>query len=645
MGLTLLPIPRQLEMTAGTHALEDGNPVSRATQGKRIVLDSPTPSELLFAAQRLQTALAQHANVEWSLAASEAGPANEIGALLWVDPARGIRPQGYELTITPTRLTIVAHDAAGIFYGVCTLIQLLEQNAQNLKPKSQSRKSPISNLQLPCLRISDYPDFPARGVMLDISRDKVPTMDTLYALTDMLASWKINQLQLYMEHTFSYRNHPEVWAEASPMTEEEILELDAYCKRRFIELVPNQNSFGHMERWLKHERYRPLGEMQARGMTEWGERDPSGLCPDDPQSIALIRELYDELLPNFSSKLFNVGGDETVDLGFGRSKEMCEQRGKGRVYLDFLLKLYDEVRQRGHTMQFWGDIIIKYPELIGELPKDMIALEWGYDAKHPFAAHGAQFAQSGVPFYVCPGTSTWNSIAGRTDNAKANLLNAAENGLKHGAMGYLNTDWGDNGHWQFLPMSYLGFAYGAALAWCVASNRELDLVAALNQFAFRDPSGAMGKVAYEMGNVYQALRYFHNSSGLVIMLYAPTRYGARALEEIRKLKEIGPESFERAMQAIADAMKPINKQKMQRADAELIVSEYECAANLLHHACGLGMLAFEDDPKVARELKRKLVPDLRSIIKDYKALWLARNREGGLKDSVARFENILKVYK
>ncbi len=633
--LTLLPNPRHLNLSEGTHDLKSG---------KRLVLDSPNAGELLFSAQRLQMALANRARIEWSLAATASGASEEIGAILWVDPTHVKHPQEYELTITPTSIVLIAGEPVGIFYGVCTLIQIIEQEAQPSNPNLKSQFA-IRNSQLPCLRIRDWPDYAARGVMLDISRDKVPSMDTLYALTDLLASWKINQLQLYSEHTFSYRNHPLVWAEASPMSEEEILELDAYCRRRFIELVPNQNSFGHMRRWLVHEKYRPLAEMPQGGMSAVGPMaEPFSLCPLDPGSLALVKSLYDELLPNFSSKLFNVGADETFDLGYGRSQAECERRGKGRVYLDFLLKLYEDVKQRGRTMQCWGDIILKHPELIPELPKDVIALEWGYEATHPFAEHGEKFAQSGVPFYVCPGTSTWNTIAGRTDNAMGNLLNAAENGLKHGAIGYLITDWGDNGHWQFLPVSYLGFAYGAGLSWCVGTNRELDMMAVLNQFAFRDKAGVMGKVTYDMGNVYQALGpYFRNASGLVRVLLMPTTHGAQALDEIRKLEGLTPESFERAMKAI-DAMQPIHDQNMQRADAELIVAEYECAADMLRHACGLGLLAFEDDPKVAASLKRKLATDMKRIIKQYQTLWLARNREGGLKDSVARLENVMGLY-
>ena len=243
--------------------------------------------------------------------------------------------------------------------------------------------------------------------MLDISRDKVPAMDTLFELIDLLASWKINQFQLYTEHTFAYRDHRVVWAEASPVTGEQILALDAYCRQRFVELVPNQNSFGHMHRWLKHDQYRHLAECPQDCETDPAHFDqPFSLSPADPGSLALVSGLYDELLPHFSSRQFNVGCDETFDLGLGRSKALVAEQGAGRVYLDFLLEIYQQVKARGYTMQFWGDIIRDYPELVGQLPRDTVALEWGYEADHKFDDFGAIFARSGIPFYVCPGTSS-----------------------------------------------------------------------------------------------------------------------------------------------------------------------------------------------------------------------------------------------
>jgi hypothetical protein len=192
--------------------------------------------------------------------------------------------------------------------------------------------------------------------------------------------------------------------------------------------------------------------------------------------------MFDELLPHFSSGRFNVGCDE-VPLGDGRSRAAAAKHGVGRVYLDFLLKVHKLVQGHGRTMQFWGDIILHHPELISELPDDVVALEWGYQADHPFALNAEKFAQAGLAFYACPGTSSWNTIAGRTDNARANIRSAAEAGLAHGAIGFLNTDWGDNGHWQQWPVAYLGYAYGAAVGWCGTANREIDLPRVLDMHA------------------------------------------------------------------------------------------------------------------------------------------------------------------
>jgi hypothetical protein len=291
-------------------------------------------------------------------------------------------------------------------------------------------------------------------------------------------------------------------------------------------------------------------------------------------------------------------------------------------------------------MQFWGDIIIQHPDLIPELPQDSIALEWGYDAVHPFDEHGAQFAAAGIPFYVCPGTSSWCSIAGRTDNALANLLSAAENGLKHSAVGYLNTDWGDRGHWQVLPVSTLGFMAGAAYAWGLEANRALDVPNALSWHAFRDLSGMMGRVAYDLGNVYQAASApLRNSSALFWIMQRPlgelpTRY-----------ESVTPARLKATLKAIDRAMKGLSKAKMQRPDAKLITAEFENTAHLLRHACKRGLLALEKSEAQAARLRAELRDDLKPIVREYKRLWLARNRPGGLADSAARFEQALQDYR
>ena len=611
--LSLLPAPRTLTPLPG---------VLPIAGGRRILIQGAPPAALLFTARRLQGALREHAAVEWEIAAAPGGAPDEIGVTLRVVAPDGLHPQGYRLAIRDGQITVEAGTPAGVFYGVCTLIQVIEQSGR----------------QLPYLEIADWPDFAARGVMLDVSRDKVPTMETLYGLVDMLAGWKVNQLQLYTEHTFAYRNHPEVWANASPLTGQEILELDAYCRERFVELVPNQNSFGHMTRWLVHGRYAALAETHDDFETPWGitATGPFSLAPEDPGSLALVTSLLDELLPHFSSSMVNVGCDETIDLGQGRSAAAVRERGAGRVYLDFLLKIYAAVRERGRTMQFWGDIINHHPELIAELPKDAIALEWGYEANHPFASNCPRFADAGLPFYVCPGTSSWNSIAGRTDNALGNLLNAAESGLSSGATGYLITDWGDNGHWQPLPVSFLGFAAGAAFSWALEANRGMDVAQAVGRHAFGDPTGAMGRVAYELGNVYRHAGFEPgNSSALFWVLQGPPGKPGEV-----KMPPVTPGP---ALEAIDAAMQPLAEARMRRPDAALVTQEFELAARMLRHACRRAELMAAGEGATP-EQRRLLDGDLREIIREYERLWLARNRHGGLRDSVARLEAARALY-
>jgi len=614
----LLPEPRRIELAGG---------VLRVEPDKLIVIESSRPAQVLFEAQEAQRALSRHAGVTWHIHGSGAVPEGRAGATIQLDPAQS-HAQGYSLEINAMGIRICAPDAHGVFYGVMTLIQLLRQYGNTL----------------PRLRIEDYPDFPSRGVMLDISRDKVPTMKTLFDLVDLLAGLKINQLQLYTEHTFAYQRHPVVWANASPMTGEEILQLDAYCRSRHIELVPNQNSFGHMTRWLIHDAYRPLAEAPDGCDTRWGHFDkPFTLCPGDPGSLKLIGELYEELLPHFTSRLFNVGCDETVDLGQGRSKTDCEARGAGVVYLEFLLKIYNEVRKHGRTMQFWGDIIMEHPELVPDLPKDVIALEWGYERDHPFEAHGARFAESGVPFYVCPGTSSWNSLGGRTDNAIGNLLNAAENGLKHGAIGYLNTDWGDNGHHQPLPVSYLGYAYGAGVSWCAASNREADLTRALSLHVFHDRSGRAGRLAYDLGNIYRNFEQrFFNCTPYGFAVVNPL---ARVQERLRNTP-VTRREIAQALKEVGRLEREVDRLDLDVADGNLIRREFAFVLRLIRH--GINRLAYAS-PEAGKARgtpsASDMRADMRALIAEHKRVWLARNRPGGLSDSAAVLERAMKDYR
>ena len=612
-------------------------------------------SQLFFEAQLAQTALNNFAGLDWPIVAGDGY--DNTGLLLEIEDSIP-QAEAYQLVTRDNRVLIRGADAAGVYYGVCTLRQMLQQH-QNL---------------LPSLRINDSPDYPARGVMLDISRDKVPTLETVLDLIDRLSTLKVNQLQLYMEHTFAYQAHKEVWAKASPFTGQEIMTLDAFCRQRHVELVPNTQCLGHMERWLKLPRYNELAEMPEGYYMPWREETtPTSLNPVDFRSVDFVGSLYDELLPHFTSKRFNVGGDEPWELGQGRSKAERERIGEGRLYLNYLLKIYEEVTARRKQMMFWDDIIVKFPELIPELPYDIIAMIWGYEANHPFDERCALFADINIPFYVCPGTSSWNTFAGRTDNTVRNQRSAALNGLKSGAIGYLNTDWGDRGHWQQNSISYLGFAYGAGVSWNAEGDLD-NLPALLDLFVFEDLAGVMGSLAYDLGNLYLLPGHSRPNGHMLVDLMRASREDIeeqqtliaqlkqadesprQTLERLWSLEEqdaqaeallgnvrrnglvvADPASYQEALDDIERIMASLDNADMQRPDSDLIKAEFTLAADFMHHAALRGlMLLGQGDMEAAA-----LHDDLELLIERYRHNWLARNRPGGLEDSVARFQKAL----
>ncbi|MEY2932003.1 MAG: hypothetical protein RL033_2752 [Pseudomonadota bacterium] len=547
-------------------------------------------------------------------------------------PQAAVADQAYLLRISGGRALLCASTPAALQHGLATLVQLL----------TLARGTPGA-LLLPELELQDAPDLAERGVLLDVSRDKVPTMATLRALIDRLARWKINQLQLYIEHTFAYAGHEAVWQDASPLTAAEVRQLDAYCAERHVQLVPNQNSFGHLHRWLVHEPYRQLAECPDGFEHPWNwSKAPYGLCATDPGSLTLLAELYDQLLPHFRSRLFNVGLDETIDLGAGRSRAECEARGTERVYLEFLQRVHALVQQRGRRMMFWGDIIVQRPELLAELPRDAIALEWGYEAEHPFAEHLAQFQRAGLEFYVCPGTSSWCSIAGRTENAILNLARAAQQGKAAGARGLLITDWGDHGHLQPLPVSYLGLLLGAAFSWNVSSAEqplELDVAQMLDVHAFGDGAGVLGRVARDLGNAYREAGSLRgNASVLFWMLIKP--------ERVFTPPGVTTESLQRTLRYVDAVSAPLGQAQPSGDDGALLIEEFGWVRDVLRFACRLGIARLElSDPEDLRLLsaarRMPLAEELAQLLERQRDVWLARNRPGGLVDSQGRLERLL----
>ncbi|HEY5656657.1 MAG TPA: family 20 glycosylhydrolase [Myxococcota bacterium] len=566
------------------------------------------------------------------------------GAVDLEAPVREVRDaslpsEGFDLVLSGDGARIAYADANGRRYAEATLAQLRRQEPGRVRS----------------LRIRDWPDFAVRGYLLDISRDRVPTRATLEHIVDRLALCRLNQLQLYTEHTFAYRDHECVWREASPLTPDDVRWLDACCSERGIELVANQNCFGHMGRWLRHAAYRSRAEAPDGYTGPTGRHLAAASLAPTPDNARFALDLVRELMENFSSRRVNIGCDETFELGEGVSREAVRARGRGRVYLEHLLRLLSGLHDEGREVLFWGDILCSHPELVGELPReDTIALAWTYEAPVDpgalpadllaamqrygftpggFAEQVPAYAEARFPYWVCPGTSTWNSLVGRLPNARANLRDAAEVGLERGASGYLITDWGDNGHLQPPSVSFPPLAYGAALAWCAASNRDLDLAGALDAWIFGDAAGELGSVLEQIGSACVAT----GQRGL----NASPLQGALLQGGI-----LGPfgETDEAGVRALLESLEQA-RARLERArpacpDGEVVVRELSQAVRLARHGAWRQLRA----AGLACPSDAALREDLAEAIEEQRACWLARSRPGGLADSLARLEPTLATY-
>lgn len=378
----------------------------------------------------------------------------------------------YKIEIKENK-AIIEGSGAGLFYGCQSFRQLVRE----------------FGACIPNLTIEDSPYFKYRGFYHDVTRGMVPTLDTLKRLVDKAAFYKINQLQLYIEHTFAFKGMSEVWMDKDPLTAEEILILDKYCKERHVELVPSLSTFGHLYEALRSKSFRELCELEI-GDEEYSFVDRMAhhtLDVTNPKSLDFVESMLLEFIPLFSSDKFNICCDETFDLGKGKSREKAEKLGVGKIYTEFLNKVYNIVKRFNKNVMFWGDIIVGYPELLSDIPEDLTCLTWNY---HPQANDVATkiIAENNKVQYVCPGVGGWNMMMNLIEGSFSNIRRMVNHGMKYGAIGVLNTNWGDYGNINLLANSMPSMIYGAGISWNPKEEEFNEIFKSISLMEFGDES-------------------------------------------------------------------------------------------------------------------------------------------------------------
>ncbi len=563
-----------------------------------------------------------------------------------------LQPQAYILKIQPSQIQVEYSDLQGLFYAMTTVKQIAKQ----------------SNNQLPCVEIEDSPDLKIRGALLDISRGKVPTLETLYGMVEFLSDLKYNHLELYIEgFSFAYPSFKNIWEKThTPLTPEEIKQLDAFCKANFIELVPNQNSLGHMEAWLATDEYKDLAEC-PEGYKMMGLMNvKTTISPTNPKSLELVTKMSDDLLPNFSSDKFNVNLDEPFELGKCKDHPINDPKEVTKIYLDYAKRLNIYVKSKGKKMMMWGDVISKDAAFASQIPKDITLLEWQYESFQDFETNCKKYKDAGLHYLVCPGTSTWTTFTGRTDNMLKNVENAVNNGIKYGAEGMIITDWGNTPHLQYLTVSYAGLAYGAALSWNNAAKSQVNLARYLNNSVFQDKSNKMGDAVLELGRYSQFEEHPMIAGSMTGWAYQFGIMDKTMTDAIFKKIEAGVLDFltldEAPKKALTEKFnnakiynfkaiiqlaevyeKELNQTQLQHSEGKLIIDEYKNGIRMVK--LGAMLKQFNNyHLQQSDDENRKLLTDMKSlcasIIPEHKRLWMSRNKQGRFEESVASFERL-----
>lgn len=540
--------------------------------------------------------------------------------------------EGYRLEVTPGGARARASTAAGLFYAVQTLRQMIVDGG------------------IDAATIEDRPTLRWRGLHDDLSRGPLPRIETLKRRIANAAHLKLNLYTLYLETAFEYAGHPLLSVPGGALTAAEARELSAFARARHVELVPQQQTMGHLGNVLRYERYADLAEVPHGSTLAPGER-----------SAAFVRSLYDELAPVFPGAFFHIGADEIGEIGQGRTRARVAASSVGAVYAEHLLRLRDALAPLGRRTMFWGDALVEQPQFIGQVPKDLIVATWNYEAHDDYSKWIRPFRDAGLDVMVCPGAINWNRVFPNLDVALANVRNLVRDGRRAGAIGTIHCVWADNGDAPF-DLNWYSIAASAAASWQEVDLDTARLRARFDWAMFRNPGSDAADAHLELQQAHRRIQALtrHDANlatfwqhpllnGLDNQMVAalepeatPVRAAAeRAIEDLSRARAAARMNRE-ALDACAFAARRMHAIGLRAAIAKQVPEHYR---RLLTLAAPGSPIA--DARQQLNAINALLVEgrDAASSLRDeQERLWLADNRPYWLGNVLALYDRDLQVW-
>ena len=619
---TILPTP---------HQIVSKNSRFKVAPGTKIILGANSKQEQ-FAAQQINDAIGGSKGTPLKVVSEHqirklpasfifiGSPASEYGRQFLRERKETLKPEmkeeGYFLDVDANGIIIVAESERGKFYGVMSLLQMMHREKKSMFVEGAT--------------IEDFPLEKIRGISDDISRGQVSTVENFKKIIRFLARYKMNTYSPYLEDMFVFKNHPLIGKGRGAMTPQEVKELDVYAKKYCIDMIPTFETLGHWENILARPEYIGLAEFPGA----------QTLNVSDEKVYAVLDEMIGELCAAFSSPYFNMGADESWDVGLGADKDRVAKEGLASVHAEHYKRVADLVRKHGKKPMMYGDIILNQPEILGKIPKDITIVDWHYNASYSYNSTEV-FQKAGFPFIASPAVWTFTGPFPNFFNTFVNIQNFNRDGFIRGSLGLLTSNWNDYGGEELRELNYYGYAWTAECAW-QPLNASAD---SFNKVFFKDYFGADDYS--DLQTVYSILSSPGNDiSWQELWRHPMLPFRGQSQEE-------GYVPLAVRLQSITSTM-PVVLSLLMRARSEITKNEdqlryLEFVARLnlwfakkieaQEKVKGLSLSANKDSAAaVIIDLCTDVMKDLANLKSEYERLWLSTNKSAGLDLLMMRYD-------
>jgi hypothetical protein len=450
--------------------------------------------------------------------------------------------EAYELSVTVKGVQIRAHSSSGLFYGVQTLCQLVEGEG--------------ADASLPEVEIRDWPALAYRGVMMDMSHGALPTEQEVKRQLDFLARWKGNQYYFYSEASIELEGYP-LLNPRGRFTKEQIRRITEYGRERHIDVIPCLELYGHQHDLFRIEKYSDLA-----ALPHGGEFNPA-----TPQVLALLTDWVNQFAQLFPSPFVHIGFDETWEIERA-AQEQSAGATPAKLFVRQLGNVARLFQQHGKHVMLWGDIPIKYPEIMSELPPGLVLVAWEYDPRDPEYKRWMQpLSERHLPHFIATGVNSWDEIAPDFPLAFENIDTFLAAGRKSGTLGLMNTVWSDDAQ-LLIRLSWPAIAYGAAAPW---QSSPMDRTHFFPDYAsVIYPPATAAEVTAALESLAKAEVSLQKVLGQETMLElwkdpftpAALKHSAEQREDLRQTRLLAEDADEHLLRALAGGADPATLNSM-----------------------------------------------------------------------------------